>query len=54
MAFIIHDEVVLDLKHEDRYMIPELKQIFQNNTMGSFMSNVKVGKNYGSMKELHL
>ena len=54
VAFIIHDEVVLDLKHEDRYMIPELKQIFQNNTMGSFMSNVKVGKNYGSMKELHL
>jgi len=54
VAFIIHDEVVLDLKHEDRYLLPDLKQIFENNKMGKFMSNVKVGKNYGTMKGLEI
>tara|TARA_R110000851_G_scaffold183348_2_gene332607 strand:- start:949 stop:2139 length:1191 start_codon:yes stop_codon:yes gene_type:complete len=52
VAFIVHDEIVLDIHEEDRYKILELKEVFENNKLGSFMANVKAGKNYGELKEL--
>jgi hydroxylamine reductase (hybrid-cluster protein) len=54
VAFIVHDEIVLDIHEDDRYLIPELKEVFQNNKLGSFRTNVKAGKNYGELKELKL
>jgi hypothetical protein len=54
VAFIIHDEIVLDVHAEDRYKIPELKEVFQNTKLGRFRANVKAGKNYGTMKEIEL
>ena len=54
VAFIVHDEIVLDIHSEDRYKIPELKEVFQNNKLGNFMANVKAGKSYGSMEKLDL
>ena len=54
VAFIVHDEIVLDVHAEDRYKIPELKEIFQNTKLGRFRANVKAGKTYGTMKEIEL
>jgi len=54
VAFIVHDEIVLDIHAEDRYKIPELKEVFQNTKLGRFRANVKAGKNYGMMKEIEL
>ena len=54
VAFIVHDEVVLDIHEEDRYRIPELKEVFQNNKLGSFRVNTKAGKSYGELRELKL
>ena len=54
VAFIVHDEIVLDIHENDRYLIPELKEVFENNKLGSFRANVKAGKNYGELKELKL
>jgi hypothetical protein len=54
VAFIVHDEIVLDLHDEDKHLVPQLKEIFQNNKLGNFMANVKAGKNYGKLKELRL
>ena len=54
VSFIVHDEIVLDIHEEDRYLILELKEVFQNNKLGSFRVNVKAGKNYGDLKELKL
>ena len=54
VSFIVHDEIVLDIHEDDRYLIPELKEVFQNNKLGSFRVNVKAGKNYGDLKELKL
>jgi hypothetical protein len=54
VAFIVHDEIVLDIHAEDRYKIPELKEVFQNTKLGRFRANVKAGKNYGVMKEIEL
>jgi DNA polymerase I-like protein with 3'-5' exonuclease and polymerase domains len=54
VSFIVHDEIVLDIHDEDRYLIPELKEVFQKNKLGNFMANVKAGKSYGELKELKL
>jgi len=54
VAFIVHDEIVLDIHAEDRYKIPELKEVFQNTKLGRFRANVKAGKTYGTMKEIEL
>ena len=54
VAFIVHDEVVLDIADEDKEKIPELKATFENNKLGNFMANIKAGKDYGSLKELKL
>ena len=54
VAFIVHDEIVLDIHAEDRYKIPELKEVFQNTKLGKFRANVKAGKSYGAMKEIEL
>jgi hypothetical protein len=54
VSFIVHDEIVLDISNEDRYLIPKLKEVFQRNKLGNFMANVKAGKSYGELKELKL
>ena len=54
VAFIVHDEVVLDIAEEDKERIPELKAMFENNSLGKFMANIKAGKDYGNLKELKL
>lgn len=54
VAFIVHDEIVLDVHAEDRYKIPELKEVFQNTKLGRFRANVKAGKTYGTMQEIEL
>ena len=52
IAFIIHDSVILDLSHEDRYLVPQIIEIFEDTRLGKFKSNMKIGKNLGMMREL--
>jgi hypothetical protein len=52
VAFIVHDEVVIDLHEDDKYLIPDLKEVFENNKLDRFMANIKAGLNYGEMREL--
>jgi DNA polymerase I-like protein with 3'-5' exonuclease and polymerase domains len=54
VAFVVHDEVVLDLAEEDKERIIELKEIFENNKLGRFMANTAAGKTFGAMKELKI
>lgn len=54
VSHIVHDEVVIDLHDEDRDIVPLMKNIFENNLLGKFVSNVNAGKNYYDLKELKL
>jgi DNA polymerase I-like protein with 3'-5' exonuclease and polymerase domains len=54
VSFIVHDEIVLDIVEEEKHIIPQLKEIFQNNKLGKFRANVKAGKTYGTLKELKI
>jgi hypothetical protein len=51
VAAVIHDSVVIDLHRDDRGMIPQLKQIFEDTKLGKFMVNVSLGKDLGNMKK---
>jgi len=54
IAFTLHDSIILDLKSEDRYIIPELIRTFANTKFGKYKVNVAAGKNFGEMKEMSL
>lgn len=54
VAFMIHDEFVLDVTNEEKYLILDIIKALQNTPYGKFPVNVKAGKNYGSLKKLDL
>ena len=54
LSFTLHDSIILDLKNEDRYIIPELIRTFANTKFGKYKVNVAAGKNFGEMKGINL
>lgn len=51
VAFAIHDSVVIDLDHSDRQLLPQIRELFADTTLGKFKVGVKIGKNMGELKE---
>lgn len=54
ISHIVHDEIVIDLDDDERDIVPLMRNLFENNIFGSFVSNVNAGKNYYDLKELAL
>ena len=54
ISHIVHDEIVLDMTDEDRNIIPDIKEVFAKNSLGSYLVNLNAGKNYLDLKELKL
>jgi hypothetical protein len=54
ISHIVHDEIVIDLHNDDKPMIQDIKDTFSNNRLGSFMVNLKAGKNYYDLEDLKL
>ena len=54
ISHIVHDEIVVDLDDSERNLVPLIKNIFENNFLGKFNSNLKAGKNYYDLKDLML
>ena len=52
IAFTMHDSVVLDFAKEDHVLVKKIKEQFENNMFGSFVSTVNIGKNFGNLKEI--
>ena len=50
ISHIMHDEIVIDYSDEDREMIPEIKEIFED----SYVASVYGGKTYFDLEELHI
>jgi hypothetical protein len=51
VAFTIHDCVIIDLHRDDRHLIPEIKQIFEDTKLGKFVTGCKIGRNLGELEE---
>jgi DNA polymerase I-like protein with 3'-5' exonuclease and polymerase domains len=54
VSHIVHDEIVIDLDNTERDIVPEIKEMFENNKIGTFMCNLNAGQNYYDLKALHL
>ena len=54
ISHIVHDEVVVDVADDERNLIPEIKNIFSNNMLGCYKTNLKAGKDYLNLGELNL
>jgi DNA polymerase I-like protein with 3'-5' exonuclease and polymerase domains len=54
IAFMIHDELVLDVTEEEKRYLIDIIKILQDTAYGTFPVNVKAGKNFGDMKKLNL
>jgi len=54
VAFTMHDSVVLDFAREEHHLVQEIKDIFESNIFGKFLSTINIGKNYGNLKEIKI
>lgn len=54
VSFMVHDEFVLDVCEDEKEHIIEVAKILQDTPYGAFPVNIKVGRNYGSLKKLNL
>jgi hypothetical protein len=52
VAFSIHDSLVIDLDQEEKHILPELIEIFENTDLGTFKANVSAGKNFAEMRKI--
>ena len=50
VAFVVHDSVVIDLSNEERHLLPQIKEIFEDTRLGRFPVGIKVGQNYGQLR----
>ena len=54
IAFLIHDSMVIDFDKSEINSVKEICQIFSQTNFGDFQSSMRIGKNYGDMKEWRL
>ena len=54
IAFTLHDSVVIDMSAEDGDLLHEIKSVFEETRWGPFRSNVRIGKDFGNMKEVQV
>ena len=50
VSHVVHDEIVLDLADEDRHLLPEIKDVFEDG----YRANVQAGHNYLDLETLSL
>ena len=51
LAFAIHDSIVIDLDHNERNLLPQIRELFADTRLGKFKVGVKIGKNMGKLRE---
>lgn len=54
ISHIVHDEVVVDLHDDERSLVPEIENMFSNNKIGRYKTNVKAAKNYYDLEVLDI
>ena len=51
LSCLIHDSVVVDLKEEDRHLIPKIQRLMGSTKFGNFSINTSVGKSLGRLRK---
>ena len=53
IAFLMHDSVILDLSASEKPHLKEIIEAFRTTRFGEYRVNVKVGKNFGEMRDIN-
>jgi hypothetical protein len=54
IAFLIHDAIVLDLKKDDKHLLPIVFGLMKSTNFGEFGVNTKLGKCLGTLREFKI
>ena len=54
IAFTLHDSIILDMSQEDAIMLKDIKKVFEKTRWGNFLSTCKLGRTFGSLKEISI
>lgn len=49
---VIHDSLTIDLSFEDRNLLPQIQEIFEDTNLGWFRSSVHAGRNFRDLVEV--
>jgi hypothetical protein len=49
---VVHDSITIDFHKDDRDIIHQIKQIFEDTRLGHFKSSMQIGRNYRDMEEV--
>ena len=49
---VVHDSLTIDLSIEDRNMLPQIQEIFDDTRLGWFRSSVQAGHNLRDLTEI--
>jgi len=52
ISLLIHDSLLLDISDDEKFVLPEILNIFSDTPFGKYLVGVKAGRNFGDMKEL--
>ena len=52
IKMIIHDNIIIDVKKEEKELIKQIVDTYNNTEFGKFKSSVKIGKNLGDMRNI--
>lgn len=52
IKMVIHDNIVIDMKKEDKHLIKQIVDTYNNTEFGKFKSSVKIGRNLGDMRKI--
>ncbi len=54
IAFTLHDSIILDMSRNDAIMLRDIKKQFETTRWGNFASSCKIGKTFGTLKEIKI
>ena len=54
VAFMVHDQVVLDLKDSEKNHLKDIINILSNTPYGLFPVKVEIGQDFGNMKKVKI
>ena len=49
---VVHDSITIDLALEDRHILPQVQEIFEDTDLGWFKSSATAGRNYRDLTEV--
>ena len=52
IAFVVHDSIVIDVDKSDQGKLNEIIDVFSKTDLGTFKTNVALGKNFGDLRRI--